>query len=186
MTTDQHNTHVCPWWLAYTFENPLRRILHNPQKMLSEYVRPGQTVVDIGCGMGYFSLGLAKLVGPSGRVISVDLQQEMLDTALKRASKKGLAQRITPHKCEPDKIGLEEKVDFILLFWMVHEVPNLDSFFSELKSMMKPGAKILMAEPKFHVSKNQVMKAIESAEKSGLKEVPVKNVSVSHTCLFEA
>ncbi|GEM_PF-6888608 len=70
--------HVCPWWLAYTFDNPLRQLVHNPEKIFSSLIRPGQTVVDIGCGMGYFSLGMAKLVGESGRVISVDLQKEML------------------------------------------------------------------------------------------------------------
>ena len=48
--------HVCPWWLAYTFDNPLRRLVHNPEKMLQKFIKEGDTVVDIGCGMGYFSI----------------------------------------------------------------------------------------------------------------------------------
>ena len=93
--------HVCPWWLAYTFDNPLRRLIHNPRKIFSDYVQEGMTVVDIGCGMGYFSLGLAELVGDEGQVISVDLQQEMLDITLKRATKKGLEHRIILNRAAP-------------------------------------------------------------------------------------
>ena len=176
--------HVCPWWLAFTFDNPIRKIFHNPRKILGEYVKEGMTVLDVGCGMGYFSIGMAKIVGKKGKVISADLQQEMLDFTIKRAAKKGVAENISIHRCKSDKIGVNEKVDFILLFWMAHEVPDLDSFFKELKSIMKPGAKILIAEPKFHVSKKEVAMEIESAQKAGLEEAPVKDVSLSHTCLF--
>jgi 2-polyprenyl-3-methyl-5-hydroxy-6-metoxy-1,4-benzoquinol methylase len=54
--------HVCPWWLAYTFDNPIRRFFHKPDQMLAKFVKEGMTVVDIGCGMGYFSIGLAKIL----------------------------------------------------------------------------------------------------------------------------
>ena len=54
---------VCPWWFAYTFDNPLRRLLHNPRKILGPYVKEGDTAVDIGCGMGPFTVELARLVG---------------------------------------------------------------------------------------------------------------------------
>ena len=53
--------HICPWWLTYTFDNPLRRLIHNPRKMLSGLVRPGMTAADLGCGMGYFTAALAEL-----------------------------------------------------------------------------------------------------------------------------
>ena len=72
--------HVCPWWLCYSFDNPLRRLIHNPQRILSPYIKQGMTVLDAGCGMGYFSIGMAKMVGDSGKVIAVDLQQKMLDS----------------------------------------------------------------------------------------------------------
>ena len=45
--------HVCPWWAAwFTINNPLRRLAHNPQRILSPYLKPGMTVLDVGCGMG--------------------------------------------------------------------------------------------------------------------------------------
>ena len=81
-------THVCPWWLAYTFDNPLRLRFHDSKKIFAPYLREGMSAVDIGCGMGYFSIGMAKIVGESGKIISVDIQQQILDTLLKRAEKK--------------------------------------------------------------------------------------------------
>jgi hypothetical protein len=42
MNANQSNIHVCPWWLAYTFDNPLRRLLHNPEKLLAGLVEEGQ------------------------------------------------------------------------------------------------------------------------------------------------
>ncbi len=60
------NDRVCPWWICYTFDNPLRRLIHDPERLLEPYVKPGMTVVDIGCGMGYFTLGAGE-AGRSGR-----------------------------------------------------------------------------------------------------------------------
>ena len=114
------NHHVCPWWMAYTFDNPLRRLIHNPKTILGEYVQDSMTVMDVGCGMGYFTLGLAELVGDAGKVIAVDLQQEMLDIMLKRATRKGVEHRITPHLADPVSINVTTPVDFVLAFWMVH------------------------------------------------------------------
>ena len=69
---------ICPWWLAYTFDNALRRLFQRPEPMLAAYVQTGMTAMDVGCGMGYFSIGMAKMVGSSGKVIAVDVQQRML------------------------------------------------------------------------------------------------------------
>ena len=160
--------HVCPWWLAYTFDNPLRKLFHKPEKMLGKYVRPGMTVLDIGCGMGYFTLGLAELVGDSGKVIAVDLQQEMLDIMVKRVKKKGLAHRVLPHRAQPATLGVTTPVDFVLAFWMVHEVPAPAAFFKEVAAILKPSAKLLYAEPAFHVPEKRFNEICAAAEQSGL------------------
>jgi len=182
-TPEQHR--VCTWWHAYTFDNPIRKLIHNPQKVLGAYVKDGMTVMDVGCGMGHFSIGMANLVGESGRVIAVDLQQKMLDVMLKRAKRVGIAERITPHLCEADKIRVEEKVDFILAFWMVHEVSDQKYFFSQLKSSLAPAGKILIAEPKFHVTAEELDRSIETAETCGLRCVGKPDIRFSLTALFE-
>ena len=110
--------HVCPWWLCFTFDNPLRRLIHNPEQILREWLAPGQTAIDIGCGMGYFSLPMARLVGDTGRVIAADLQDRMLQQLQRRAVQAGLQSRIQPHHCQPDTLAISEPADFILTFWI--------------------------------------------------------------------
>jgi 2-polyprenyl-3-methyl-5-hydroxy-6-metoxy-1,4-benzoquinol methylase len=68
--------HICPWWLCYTFDNPLRKLVHKPERILGPYVHEGQTVLDIGAGMGYFSIFLAKRVGKKGLVNAADVQRK--------------------------------------------------------------------------------------------------------------
>ena len=151
-STIQVSEHICPWWLAYTFDNPLRLFFHRPEKIFGSYVAEGMTVLDVGCGMGFFSIGLAKLVGSRGGVIAADVQQKMLNTLRRRAEKAGVSDRIRIHRCEPNNLGFETPVDFILAFWMVHEVPNTDIFFRQIRLCLKAKGRILIAEPKFHVS----------------------------------
>jgi ubiquinone/menaquinone biosynthesis C-methylase UbiE len=176
--------HVCPWWLAYTFDNPLRRLIHNPRKIFSDYVQEGMTVVDIGCGMGYFSLGLAELVGDEGQVIGVDLQQEMLDITLKRATKKGLEHRINLNRAAPTSIGITKPVDFVLAFWMVHETPDPGKLFAEIATILKPAGKIIYTEPAFHVSEKQYQKILSAAQKSGLYKSQDLKIAFSRAALL--
>ena len=159
---------ICPWWLAYTFDNPLRRSFHRHEKIFGPYVAEGMTVLDVGCGMGFFSIGLAKLVGNNGCVIAADVQQKILNVLENRAEKAGVANRIRIHKCEPNKLGVESTVDFILAFWMVHEVPNTTIFFRQLRSCLRPSGKVLIAEPRFHVSSSRFHEILVSAQVSGL------------------
>jgi len=159
---------ICPWWLAYTFDNPLRRLFHKPQKILESYVTEGMTVLDLGCGMGFFSIGLAKLVGSQGRVIAADVQQKMLNILIRRAEKAGISDRISLHRSEPDDLGLDIPVDFILAFWMAHEVPDTDNFFRQIRLCLKATGKVVIAEPKFHVSAKRFQEILESAQWSGL------------------
>lgn len=91
--------HICPWWGGYFLDNRFRRLLHDPEKIVGPYVRPGMTVIDVGCGMGLFAIAMAKMVGQSGLVIAVDLQQKMLDVLRRRAETAGVADRIQLHRC---------------------------------------------------------------------------------------
>jgi len=178
--------HVCPWWLAFTFDNPLRKLFHNPDRLFEGMVRPGMTVADIGCGMGYFSLGLARLVAPTGRVIAVDMQSQMLARVNKRARKAGLSSMVQTRQCQATRIGLEgnEPLDFILAFWMVHETPDHFSFFRQLARGLKPTGQLLVAEPKFHVTQEQFDSELTAAERAGLAAVSWPDVAFSRTAVF--
>ena len=176
--------HVCPWWLAYTFDNPLRRLIHNPKKILCDYVQEGMTVMDVGCGMGYFTLGLAELVGDKGQVIAVDLQQKMLDITLKRARKMGLEHRIILNHAAPALIGITKPVDFVLAFWMVHETPDPEKFFAEIATVLKTSGKIIYTEPAFHVSDRKYRKILAAAQKSGFTLSQELNIAFSRAALL--
>lgn len=177
--------HICPWWLAYTFDNPLRRVFHKPEKIFAPYLKAGMTAVDIGCGMGYFSIGMAHLVGDKGKVIAVDLQQQMLDVLVERAGKAGVAQRIQTILCSNDDLKVTDMVDFVLAFWMVHETPDRKSFFRQVYDILTPGGKLIVAEPKLHVSKKDFSKTKSSAEKSGFSQGAAVSISLSHAAVFE-
>jgi 2-polyprenyl-3-methyl-5-hydroxy-6-metoxy-1,4-benzoquinol methylase len=176
--------HICPWWLAYTFDNRLRSLVHNPKKILSPYIKPGMTVMDMGCGMGFFSLGMAGLLGDDGLVISVDLQEEMLEVVKRRAEKAGVNHRIRTFVCLPESIGDHKNVDFALAFWMVHEVPKPDIFFEQLHSSLTNEGRLLVAEPRFHVSAKRFKELADGAEKAGLKLCGEPRVGFSRAALF--
>src|SRR5688572_18492808 len=145
------NQHTCPWWFGYTFDNPLRRQIHDPEVILRGLVSPGDDVLDLGCGLGYFTLALANLVGPTGRVVAVDVQPQMLTRARRRAERHGLDDRITFHQCAPTELGLQGDFDFALAFWMLHEVRDRLRFLTEVHSVLRPNGCLLIAEPKGHV-----------------------------------
>lgn len=179
------NDRVCPWWICYTFDNPLRRLVHDPGRLLEPYVKSAMTAVDIGCGMGYFTLGAAKLVGPEGRVIAVDLQQQMLTTLERRARRAGLSDRIVPHRCQPDRLGVEEPADFALAFWMVHEVKDKPRFFAQISAFLKPGGRLLLVEPKLHVTRSRFERTVETCREAGFRLLGEPVVALSCAVLME-
>ena len=170
-TTMDESRHICSWKHAFALDNPIRRFIQDPQKILGEYIKPGQTVLDVGCGPGTFSIAMAKMVGASGKVIAVDVQEEMLQILRKKAAQLGLESRIVTHKNDPDRIGVAEKVDFALAFYMVHEVPNSEAFLKEIVSLLKPKGKLLVVEPKIHVSKDDFEKTIAILQQAGLSSI---------------
>jgi ubiquinone/menaquinone biosynthesis C-methylase UbiE len=164
--------HVCPWWCAwFSIDNPLRRLVHDPQNIVGPFVRLGMTVLDVGCGVGWFSIPMARMVGNHGRVIAVDLQQQMLDMLRRRAEKAGVAALIETHKCEQNRLGIDAQADFALAFAMVHEVPDQGRLLSEIHACLKPGGNLLVAEPPIHVSGKTFAKEVAIAEGVGFRVV---------------
>ena len=82
------NQSVCPWQGSPILTMRLRMLAHNPNRMLSPYFKNGMTALEIGCGMGYFTIPMAEMVGSGGKVIAADLQPQMLDGLKRRTEKK--------------------------------------------------------------------------------------------------
>ncbi len=169
MILKKEMTDVCPHYLSFLLDNGLRRMMQKPENIVGEYIGEGDTAVDLGCGPGFFTIAMAEMVGRSGKVFAVDLQERMLETVRKKALRAGLEERIIFHKTGEGKIGLERnlKADFILAYYMVHETGDYVSFLEEVKMFLKPGGKFLIVEPSFHVSMKKYGKLLSDVEKIG-------------------
>ncbi|HWQ48357.1 MAG TPA: methyltransferase domain-containing protein [Methanosarcina sp.] len=176
---------VCPYQMAWTLDNWVRRLLQNPYKIVGKYIKEGQVIMDLGCGPGFFSLAMAKLVGKKGKVISVDVQDEMLQLVKRKSERQGLSSRIFLHKAQPEKLGISDMVDFALAFYMVHEVPDKRSFLSEVASHLKPDGRFLIVEPKFHVSKSSFDTTLKIARSVGLEQVSKPKSSFDRAVLLK-
>jgi ubiquinone/menaquinone biosynthesis C-methylase UbiE len=159
-------------------------MVHNPAKLFADHVQPGMTTADIGCGMGYFSLGLARLVQPGGKVLAIDLQPQMLRRVRQRAEKAGLAGIIETHLSNARNLDIPEPLDFALTFWMIHETPDAQTFFSQIKNRLKPKAKLMIAEPKMHVNRLQFEKEMTAAFSAGFKLSALPSVAFSHAAVL--
>ncbi len=180
--------HICPVWVGYLLASPLRKLLQNPKKILSLYVEEGMKALDIGCAMGFFSLPLAQMVGSNGKVVCVDVQAKMIEALEKRAKKAGLSNEIETRLCHHNSLGLDdlkEEIDFAFAFAVIHEVADASGFFSEIYETIKPTGRLLIAEPKGHVSKKDFEITISAAAQNGFKVIDSPQIARSRVVLLE-
>ena len=164
--------HVCPPIVGYLLLNPLRKLLENPNEIVGPFVEPGMTVLEPGPGMGYYSLPLAQMVGPSGKVVVVDIQEKMLAKLGSRAAKAGLEARIETRLAKGASLGVDDlagMVDFTAAIHVVHELPDQEVFFNEVYAALKPGGRLLMIEPPGHVKEKDFAKTILLALGAGFE-----------------
>lgn len=178
---------LCPVWAGYFLASRVRRLVQNPYRILAPYVKAGMTVLDVGPGMGFFSLPMAQMVGPRGTVVCVDVQRRMLDVLAKRAAKAGLSQRICTHLSSGDSIGLsgcDNSFDFALAFAMLHEVPDQARLLGEIHQLFKGGASLLLVEPRGHVTATQFEQTIVLASQAGFSEAGRPEIRLSHAAVL--
>ena len=154
--------HVCPWWLAYSWDHRLRKLFHNPRQILKPYLSEGDKVADIGCGMGFFSIAMAEYVGSSGKVYAVDLQQEMLDVLKKRSLNNCYELTIETILANEGKVNINDSLDFIL----------------------KKGGRYLLVEPKLHTSQKLFDEEVEICKQIGFEELNQPPIRASRAVLF--
>ncbi|HYB60608.1 MAG TPA: class I SAM-dependent methyltransferase [Methylomirabilota bacterium] len=179
---------VCPIWIGYLLASPIRKLMQNPRTILAPYVREGMQVLDFGSAMGFFSIPMAQMVGPAGKVICVDMQERMLRRLEKRARKAGVAGRIETRLCpqnEPDLKALSGTLDFALVWYVVHEVPYPAALFAELFSAIKPSASVLLGEPTGHVEKEDFASTLLAAQQQGFSVADTPRISRTYTALLK-
>lgn len=159
--------HVCSHRHVWTFDNFLRPIIHNPAKIFAPFIKAGMRVMDVGCGAGFATIGIARLVGDEGKVVAVDVQPEMLAKVARRVKRAGLDQRVEISQSASDRLQVEGRFDFVNAFYMVHEVPDTAAFFKQIHARLHPQSQFLVVEPIFHVSRGKFKKMIQVAENNG-------------------
>jgi ubiquinone/menaquinone biosynthesis C-methylase UbiE len=176
---------VDPWWFApFDIGNPLRHWVHNAETIVGPYVQPGMKVLDVGCGLGWFSVAMARHVGEHGKVIAVDLQQQMLNMLRRRAKRAGVTDRIEMHKCDVHRLGIHAEVDFAMVFAVLHKVPDQTRLLHEVHDCLRPGGKMLLAEPPVHVTHWKFADEVVLAKEAGFQIVGQPRIRWSHAAEF--
>jgi ubiquinone/menaquinone biosynthesis C-methylase UbiE len=132
-------------------------------------VKPGQTVCDLGCGNGFYTLQLARLVGENGKVLAVDIQPEMLHLLAERAKSEQIDNVEPIHGSPIDPRLPKESVDLILLVDVYHEFSHPQHMLEAMRAALRPGGRIALAEfreedpnvpikPLHKMSKKQILK----------------------------
>jgi ubiquinone/menaquinone biosynthesis C-methylase UbiE len=181
----KHRGDVCPVERAGALDNRIRRWLQDPRRLLEPLVREGMTVLDLGCGPGFFLPALAELVGETGQVIAADLQQGMLDLAGAKLEGTGFEHRVRFHRCPEDGIGLDTRLDLVLLFHVVHEMPDKYLLFETLHRLLdRHHGKVLFVEPPFHVSRSAFNESLRIAREAGFTVSPGPHLLLNKTALL--
>lgn len=178
-------THLHPLEKASALDSRLRLLLQNPKRILRKYIHSGMTVLDLGCGTGYFTLEIAKLLEKNGKVIATDVQKGMLEILKHKLENSELQKQIQIHHNQENTLNLTEKVDFIIAFYAFHEMKYIDSIISELQKILKPETKILISEQKFHVSKYTFNTIIQKMENIGFEICKRPKIFLSRTVLMK-
>ncbi len=179
---------VCPFWVGYLLIHPIRKLLENPYKLFGNFVSEGMVVLEPGSGMGYFTIPLAHLVGPSGKVIAIDIEPKMIAVLEKRALKAGMINRIERRLCRPDRLNVEnlrESVDLAVVIHMLHETPDQEKFLEEIRQALKKGGRLLIKEPKGHVSKRDFENSVALARRHGFNPDGLQFNSEGHKVLLK-
>ena len=177
---------VAKWHHLLLYPDWFRRLHQRPRKFLGDLVRPGMTAADIGCGLGFYTVEMARMVGEKGRVTAVDFQPEMLGITRRKVRKAGVSGRVETVQCRQDDIIVTGPFDFVLSMWVSHEVADRKRFFRQIRGILKSEGKFLLAEPRFHVGEELYIKICDEAGEVGLRKIFEPSIGGSRAALFAA
>jgi len=170
--TAGHRPHVMPWWLGPLLVNPLRRLFMDPQALLGPLVSPGDTVLEIGPGYGFFTHFLAEAVGQNGRVVCVDVQPQMLRALERRLEDRGLRARVETRLCSETDLAigdLDTSIDLVVAIHVVHEMSAPAAALSQMAGALRKGGQLFLMEPACHCPQDVFRAELACLEKAGLR-----------------
>jgi len=159
------NPSACPYGQRFWVEAP-HPIISRARLRTVLAPQPGERVLEIGPGTGYYTLDVAEWVGPEGRVEIFDLQQEFLDHVIGRAGERGLA-NVTPTRGDATALPYaDDSVDAVLLTAVLGEIPDTLAALREIRRVLRPGGRLVVGElfgdPHFTTQASLRRQAIEA------------------------
>jgi SAM-dependent methyltransferase len=139
------NPSACPYGQRFWVEAPHPLITRQRLREILD-PRPGERILEVGPGTGYYTLDVAEWIKPGGQVDILDLQQEMLDHAMRRAGERGLS-NVTPTQSDATGMPYQEGTyDAAFLVTVLGEIPDQDAALRELARVLKPGGRLVVGE----------------------------------------
>ena len=176
-------------------ERSERETEERPQDVIDALqIKPGQTIADLGAGSGYYSFRIAALVGPTGKVLAIDIEPAMLDVIAQRARREGIANIATVRSSAQDPNLAPRSVDLLFMVDVYHELEFPYEVMTKVRAALKPGGRVALVEyraedpdvqikPVHKMSERQVRREMQAA---GFKHVQtVRTLPLQHLILFE-
>lgn len=133
-------------------------------------IEPAQTVCDLGCGNGFYTLRLAKLVGPQGLVWAVDIQPEMLELLDERAKTRGVT-NLKPTLGGPISPNLPDgEIDLLLLVDVYHEFSHPEQMLAEIRASLKPKGRVALVEYRMEDKEVPIKRLHKMSQRQVMKE----------------
>jgi ubiquinone/menaquinone biosynthesis C-methylase UbiE len=179
------NPSACPYSQRFWVEAPHPLITRDRLREVLE-PRPGERILEIGPGTGYYTLDLAEWVGPEGTVEIFDLQQEFLDHTLERASGRGLA-NVVPTRGDATALPYDDRsVDAVVLTAVLGEIPDQGAAMREIERVLKPEGRLVVGElfgDPHYTSPSALRRA---GEEAGLRFVDRSGPAIGYFARLEA
>jgi ubiquinone/menaquinone biosynthesis C-methylase UbiE len=139
------NPSACPYGQRFWVEAPHPIITRDRLRSVLR-PEPGESLLEIGVGTGYYSLDMAEWVGPTGKLELFDLQQKFLDHVMRAAAERGL-ENLIPTRGDATDLPFEDvSVDAVILTAVLGETPDTAAVLSEIRRVLKPGGRLVVGE----------------------------------------
>jgi ubiquinone/menaquinone biosynthesis C-methylase UbiE len=141
----RRNPSACPYSQRFWVQAPHPFITRERLRATLDPA-PGERVLEIGPGTGYYTLDLADWVGPEGALEIFDIQQEMLDHTMQRVGERGLG-NVTSTRGNAQALPFEDaSVDAVVLTTVLGEIPDQDAALREIARVLRPGGRLVVGE----------------------------------------
>lgn len=155
-----------PSFLSFVLDNPIRAFFTDRKNLIEKTgIREGMTILEVGCGNGFFTPYLSKAVGKDGKIIAIDLQKEMIEKLRGKIKREGLNHMETIIGDIGEINLLQTSIDFIFIYYCYHELEDKNGAVKKFKDVLKEQGSLFIAEPKFEVKlkrKEKMKKLLQS------------------------